>query len=180
MDSDWSTMVTVGRIARAHGRRGEVIVDAQTDFVEARFGVGAEVHVLRPGGPSRLRITSMRLQKGRPVVGLEGVESMDDAEALAGDELRIPASARPPLPEGSYYTSALVGCEVRTGTGRTVGTVVDVQEAGGTSRLLVRSAGAEDEIDIPLVDPICVDVDTTARRVVIEPPDGLLELNQRP
>src|SRR6266496_3101424 len=83
---DWNEMALVGRIARAHGIRGQVIVNLDTDFPETRFTPGATLFTER--GP--MTLTTVRFQNGRPVIGIEGVETMNDAEALAGLELRVP------------------------------------------------------------------------------------------
>jgi 16S rRNA processing protein RimM len=176
---DWRAMIAIGRIARTHGRRGEVVIDSDTDFPERRFRPGGDIYVAVANGVTALRITSARIQRGRPIVGIAGFESITDAQSLAGKELRIPRAEQQSLPDGSYYTHALMGCEVRTRDDDVVGIVTDVEHAGGISRLLVRQAGGDDEIDIPLVDPICVQVDTAAKVVVVDPPEGLLELNRR-
>src|SRR5438132_8418323 len=83
----WDEMAVVGRIARAHGNRGQVIVNLETDFPEERFQAGGDLFIERGGHVERLRLASVRFQHDRPVIGIEGVESMDDAEALAGQEL---------------------------------------------------------------------------------------------
>lgn len=176
-------MVAVGRIARAHGNRGQVIVNVDTDFPERRFRPGAALHAAADGLPRKLEIVAARFHRGRPVLTLGGVETMDQAEALAGVELRVPKSDLPPLPEGSFYHHALTGCAVRTVDGAEVGTVTGVSAAAGAHRLLVRrggdAAGAAGEIDLPLVDAICVEVDPERRLIVVDPPEGLLELNRR-
>ena len=82
--------VVVGRVARAHGDRGHVIVNPETDFPGERYSVGT-VLLVGSGGRCR-RITAARFHQGRPVIGLEGIESMSDAERLAGAELRLPAA----------------------------------------------------------------------------------------
>src|SRR5262249_61283743 len=86
----WDAMAVVGRIARPHGNRGQVIVNPETDFPQERFRVGAEVFVARGGEVTRLTIDSVRFQHERPVLGLSGVTTMDGAEALADLELRVP------------------------------------------------------------------------------------------
>jgi 16S rRNA processing protein RimM len=172
----WEQMALVGRIARAHGRRGEVIVNPETDFPDTRFRTGAEVFVERQHGVEALTITGVRFQHDRPVVGFAGVDSMDAAEALAGLELRVPVDRLAPLPEGTFYHHDLIGCEVETRAGERVGTVRAVEGTGARSRLVID--GARGEILIPLADEICPSVDVVARRIVIEPPEGLLELNE--
>src|SRR5213596_2911855 len=97
---DWNEMALVGRIARAHGIRGQVIVNLDTDFPEARFQPGAELFVQRGGTIETLRIADVRFHRERPVIGIDGVSTMDDAEALAGLELRVPADRLAALPAG--------------------------------------------------------------------------------
>lgn len=176
--ADWDEYALVGLVARAHGIRGEVIVNPETDFLEARFQPGAVLHLQRGGRVEALRVTSCRVHRGRPIIGLEGIETMNDAETLAGLELRVPATALAPLPPGVFYRHDLVGCRVETTAGEAVGEVARVEGEMGTSRLVVGTPGGE--VLIPLAEAICVSIDTAARRVVVDPLPGLLELNRRP
>jgi 16S rRNA processing protein RimM len=175
MSTLWSEMAVVGRIARAHGMRGQVIVNLETDFPDARFQPGGELFIERGGTVEALRLSSVRFQQGRPVIGIAGVETMNDAEALAGRELRVPVERLAPLPAGTFYRHDLIGCRVETASGEAIGVVQDVEGPVEGSRLVVR--GDREEILIPLVAEICTAVDPAARRIVVEPPDGLLELN---
>src|SRR5215213_7025620 len=103
-------LVLVGRVARAHGNRGQVIVNLDTDFPDERFRTGAVVLV---GASATARtIRDVRFHQGRPILALEGIQTMDDAEALAGAELKVPAAAAESLPEHTYYHYDLIGCEV--------------------------------------------------------------------
>ena len=104
---------------------------------------------------------------------------MSQAEALASLELRVPEQTLAPLPSGTYYQHDLMGCEVTTVGGAVVGTVTAVQGALGATRLLVRSPNQADEIEVPLAEPICVQVDPEHKTIVVDPPDGLLDLNRR-
>ena len=168
-------MALVGQVARAHGNRGEVIVNLETDFPEERFQPGAELFILRAGGVEPLRITAVRFQRGRPVVAVAGVETIDAAERLAGLELRIPPERLAALPAGTFYHHDLIGCRVETRGGAAVGAVQAVEGAAGSRRLVV--AGADGEILIPLAGGICTLIDVNAKRIVIDPPEGLLDLN---
>src|SRR5262245_24666312 len=94
----WSDMAVVGRIARAHGIRGQVIVNPETDFPEERFQPGAELYIERNGGAEPIRVTTVRFHRERPIIGIDGVETMNDAETLAGRELRVPIAALSRLP----------------------------------------------------------------------------------
>jgi 16S rRNA processing protein RimM len=173
----WQEMAVVGRVARRHGNRGEVIIDPETDFPEQRFKVGSTLYVERGARVDPLTITSVRFQRGRPIVGFEGIGSMDAAEALASGELRVPSDALQRLPAGSFYRHDLVGCVVSTGDGRRIGAVTAVEGQSAESRLVV--ASAHGEVLIPLAAEICVGIDVAARTIVVEPPEGLLELNVR-
>lgn len=174
--SGWDDMVLVGRIARTFGHRGQVIVNADTDFPEARFAPGALLHARRDGRDVTFTVTASRMHQGRPVLSLEGVDTMTEAESLAGLELRVPESALTALPEGTYYEHDLVGCEVVTTSGVELGPVRAVESTAGPTRLIVGSGRAE--IQVPLVEAICLVIDVADRRIVIDPPDGLLEVNR--
>jgi len=165
----------IGRVARAHGNKGEVIVNLETDFPEARFAAGREVIVEQGGRTGRRRIVAARFHQGRPVIALEGVETMNDAEALAGAELKIGADAAGELPPNTYYRHDLIGCEVRDTSDRVVGPVTAVEGPMDRCHLVV--AGARGEVLIPMVAGICVKVDPTAR--IIDPPEGLIDVNER-
>lgn len=171
----WDDMVMVGQIARAHGNRGQVIVHSETDFPEERYKPGSVVHVRRGGATESLTIETVRFHRGRPIIGLAGVDTMDAAEELAGSELRVELSALQPLPPGTFYHHDLIGCAVQTRDGRVIGRVSSVDGASVGSRLVVQSERGD--ILIPLVDGICVGVDVAARTIVVEPPEGLLEAN---
>ena len=177
-DEAWSEYALVGRVARAHGNRGQVIVNPETDFVEERFRVGAELLARRDGRVEPVRVTAMRVHLGRPVIALDTVRTMNDAEAMAGVELRVPVTDLEELPEGMYYRHDLVGCRVETTAGLAVGEVTKVEGELGASRLVVQAGSGE--ALIPLARAICVVIDTAARRIVIDPPEGLLDLNRRP
>ena len=176
-EADWDDYAVVGRVARAHGNRGQVIVNPETDFVEERFRVGAELCAKRADRVERVRVTAMRVHLGRPVIALDGVDTMNDAEALAGVELRVPVSELEPLPAGTFYRHDLVGCRVETMSGEWVGEVALVEGELGASRLVVKGPGGE--VLIPLVQAICVVIDIAVRRIVVDPPEGLLEVNRR-
>src|SRR5437762_448974 len=100
--TEWNDMVVVGRIARPQGHRGQVIVDPATDFPEERYKAGARVYVQRDGAVEPLVITAARMHQGRPVIAIEGVDTMNAAEELAGTELRVTIDALQPLPPGSF------------------------------------------------------------------------------
>jgi 16S rRNA processing protein RimM len=170
-------MAVVGRIARAHGLRGQVIVNVETDFPDERFRPGAELFVERGGRVEPLTITTVRFHRERPILGLDGVGTMDDAEALAGLELRVPLDWLAALPPGTFYRHDLIGCRVETTRGEVVGVVTDVEGTMAGSRLVID--GASGEVLVPLATEMCPEIDPAGKRIVIDPPPGLIELNAR-
>src|SRR5713226_5063425 len=177
MSAKWDDMAVVGRIARAHGLRGQVILNLETDFPEERFRPGAELFIERAGRVEPLTITSVRFHRERPIVGVSGVETMNDAEMLVGLELRVPVERLAPLPPDTFYRHDLIGCRVETTTGAAIGVVTDVEGTMARSRLVVD--GAAGEVLIPLASEICPEIHPAGKRIVIDPPDGLIDLNGR-
>jgi 16S rRNA processing protein RimM len=170
-------MAVVGRIARAHGIRGQVIVNPETDFPDERFQPGAELFIERGGKVEALTVTTARFHRERPVIGIAGVDTMNGAAALAGQELRVPIDRLAVLPPDTFYRHDLIGCRVEMRDGRAVGVVRDVEGTLTGSRLVVDAEGGE--VLIPLVAAICTEVDAAAKRIVIDPPAGLIEVNER-
>jgi 16S rRNA processing protein RimM len=180
-------LVLVGTIERPHGLHGEVVVNPLTDFGGERFVPGATLATARagqtPDGSVSLRIEDVRWHKGRPLVLFDGIETVEAAEALRGRGLWIAASARPALEPGLFYETDLVGCRVDTvggadAPGTAVGIVQRVDGAPGASVLVIETP--QGEVLVPLADDICRVIDPDARRIVIDPPAGLLELNAPP
>jgi len=178
-------MAVVGRIARPHGIRGQVVVNLETDFPYERFQAGAEFFVKRSvlerpeerSLPERLVIATVRFHNGRPIVAFEGVEDMNQASALAGSELRVPLDRLTVLPPDMFYRHDLVGCAVTAADGSAIGTVSEVEGTLGGSRLIVNTGRGE--VLVPLAAAICRSIDVAGKRIVIEPPEGLLELNEK-
>ena len=165
--------ILVGRVARAHGNKGQVIVNPETDFPDERFAAGVTLLVGQRHEPRT--IIASRFQHGRPVIALDGIETIDDAEALAGAELKVSAGEMLPLPSGTYYRHELIGCEVQDTEGRLIGEVAAVEGPIETSRLVVNAPHGE--VLIPLASEICVEIDPAAKRIRVAAPEGLIELN---
>ena len=174
---DWDDMAVVGRVARPHGLKGQVAVNPETDFVEERFATGATVWTRSSAGEEQLTIASLRVQNGRPIVGFVGFDRIEDIERLAGLELRVPEEALQPLQPGTYYEHQLVGCAVETVSGDAIGEVAKVEGGAGASRVVI--SGPRGEILIPLAVAICVEIDVANKKIRIDAPEGLLELNER-
>ena len=169
-------MITVGRIVRPHGHKGAVVIESESDFADERFREGSELWWLRTGEPAVVSVASSREFRGRWVVALEGVASMNEAETLRGLELRVPAEALHALKDGVHYVHDLEGCMVATVHGQEVGRVSRVQFGSGAPLLVVAAHGGE--VLIPLAEEICRRIDVAAKRIEIDPPEGLIDLNR--
>jgi 16S rRNA processing protein RimM len=163
-------IVLIGRVVKPQGRRGEVLVHPLSDRPD-RFSTLRRAFVAGPGGEAReVRVTSSWPHKGRHVLKLEGVNSIDDAERLRGCDLGIAEGELAPLPEGSFYHHQLKGLTVSDGSGAPVGVVEDVLETGaGAPVLVVR--GPAGEILVPLATDFVRQVDLAASRIVIVVPE---------
>ena len=171
MEHDGATPVLVGIVARAHGLRGEVVVDPTTD-TPGRFDPGRVVAALLPSGAARtLKVATSRPFQARWLVRFEGVETRTDAEALHSAELTIRLDQVAPLPEGSFYRFDLIGLAARTPNGDPLGRVEEVFATGSNDVLVVR--GERGEILIPLLDTVLRSVDVAGGTIVLEPPPGL-------
>lgn len=172
---EWDDAIPVGVVARAHGNRGEVVVNAETDFPAERFRPGARLLARRRDGTNTvIEVAGMRMHLGRPVLAIAGIDSISKAEELAGAELRADAREPMPIGAGEYRYRDLIGCLVVTEAGDTVGRVAGVEGERGANRLVV--TGGRAEVLIPFAAEICT-VDLAARRITVRPPEGLLELN---
>jgi 16S rRNA processing protein RimM len=177
-NQDW---VVIAQVVGPRGNRGEVQAIPLCSGAD-RFRELGEVYLSREGQPEsgdhRFLVEEAWEHKGRVVLKFRGVDSITEAERLRGFEVRVPLSARPALPEGQFYQSDLIGCEVHErSTGRVLGKVVEWQDLGGPALLRVE---AEDggELLIPFASSICTEIDPAARRVVVELPEGLKDLNR--
>lgn len=172
--------VTVARILRPHGRRGEVAAEILTDFPERLKKLKAAALWDGRAEPRSVAVRSCWISQsrgGQAIFLFEGSDSITSAEKLVGLEVQIPFSERMALPSGSYYVSDLVGCEVCEKDGETLGRISDVQFTGAAPLLVVGTPRGE--LLIPLAQEICVRVDTAARRIEVVLPDGLLDLNRQ-
>lgn len=164
--------IVVGRIVRPHGLKGDVVVESATDFAETRFRRGSRVTT---GAGRVLTIAASRPQGDRWILRFVDLESIEAAEGLRDTELLIEPEALSALPAGQYYLHDLVGCRVETNAGAAVGRVATVYT--GAAQAVLGIDGPGGEVLVPLADGICREVDVAARRIVIAPPEGLLEAN---
>ena len=168
-------LVVIGEVLRPHGVRGALRVAPQTDRPE-RFDGLRECVLWDPAGDARAvrRVREVRRQGDVVLLSLEGCDSPETARALTGRLVALPRSQALPPPAGHVYPWQLAGCRVETEDGRVVGELSGVQASPAHDLWVVRGQGREHLI--PAVPEIVREVDVSARRVVIRPPEGLLEL----
>ncbi|HMQ04924.1 MAG TPA: ribosome maturation factor RimM [Pyrinomonadaceae bacterium] len=166
-------LVAIAKIVRTRGLRGQVVAEVLTDFPERFEGLREVTALLRQVERRRLKIEDFWFQKNRIVLKFEGVDSIEAAEDLRGAEVCVDEEAAVELGENEFFDWELIGCSVETVAGEGLGTVREVMRTGGTEVLLVD--GAEGEFMIPFAEAICVEVDVEAKRIVADPPEGLLE-----
>ena len=163
-DEDWIAVAVLGR---ARGIRGEITAVALGK--PERLAALREVWI----EGRRYEVEEVWFHNGRPVLKFAGVDTMTDAQALTGSELRIPRSERGEPEPGEYFISDLIGCEViERATGRSLGHVTGWQDWGGPGVLEVGN------LMIPFARSICVAIEPEARRILVDLPEGLTELNQ--
>jgi 16S rRNA processing protein RimM len=167
--------LVVGRIGRAHGVGGELVVSVRTDDPQSRFADGA---VLATDPPDRgpLTVVGSRWHSGRLLVVFDGVNDRRSAEQLAGTSLIVDAATLPPLgdPE-EFYDHQLIGLSAVDTEGRRIGMITDVVHGPAADLLAIdRTQGGE--VLVPFLKAMVPSVDVAAGTVVIDPPAGLLEL----
>jgi 16S rRNA processing protein RimM len=169
--------LTVGRLGRPHGNKGEIIVWPLTDHPESTFAPGV---VLLPGDDAPdVDLPPLLVEQSRPfqeswLVIFDGIETRTEAETLRGRYLYRPADEVEPLAEGEVFQHDLVGLEVVTVGGEHVGSVVEIFEMRPADLLEVRAG--DRTVMIPFLRDVVVEVDVAGGRLVVDPPDGLLDL----
>jgi 16S rRNA processing protein RimM len=181
-DAEQEDFVTVARVLKAQGRVGEVLTELHTDFPE-RFAERRELFAWKEGGERRrLRLQEYWPHRGGMVLKFEGVDSIDEAEKLRGCEIQIPAVQRAELENGACYVSDLLGCLVVAldEPPVEVGRIADVNFRAGTAPLLMVQDEGGREFLIPFVESFLRRVDLPGKRIEMQLPEGMLELNAPP
>lgn len=169
--------LVVGRIGRPHGVRGEVSVDVRTDDPDRRYAPG----VVLTADPSResLTVVRSRWHHGRLLVQFEGSEDRERAEALRGQLLVVDSATAGETEPGEYWDHQLVGLSAMHIDGSRIGEIYEVIHIPGSELLAVRREDGADVL-IPFVEAIVPTVDLDGGQVVVDPPEGLLEINDAP
>ncbi|WP_054814298.1 ribosome maturation factor RimM [Nocardia arizonensis] len=175
--------LVIGRVAKSHGVRGELVVEVRTDEPEARFAPGATLRgrsarssAADSSGIRDFTVESVREHSGRLLVVLSGVTDRSAADALRGTLFVVDSADLPPSDDpDEFYDHELEGLSVHLTDGTHIGTVEDVLHSAAGELLSVRSAEDGREILIPFVTAIVPTVSLSERLVVIDPPEGLLD-----
>lgn len=165
----------VARVGKPHGLRGEVTVQVHTDDPERRFVTGA-VFATEPEGVGPLELASVRVHQGTYLLGFVGHADRNAAEALRGTRLLVP-DADEPEDEDAWREEDLLGMEAVLTDGTGVGEVVALHLREVQDLLEVRTPDGRDLL-VPFVEELVPEIDEEARRVVLDPPPGLLELGE--
>jgi 16S rRNA processing protein RimM len=167
--------LVVGRIARAHGVGGEVSVEVRTDDPERRFAVGSRLDT-EPAERGPLTVESARWHAGRLLVRFDGVRDRTAADLLRSTLLVVDSSTSASLEvRDEYWDHDLIGLTAVCHDGEVLGRVSDVLHPPGAD-LIVIDRGTGSELLVPFVAAFVPDVDVQAGRVVVTPPEGLLDL----
>ena len=162
--------LTVARVGKAHGLRGEVALDLRTDDPEERLAVGERLET-RPADVGPLTVATVRVHQGRWLVGFEGVRDRTGAEALRGVELVVEAEASDE--EDAWYPHELAGLRAEGTDGRVLGRVEGLEHLPAHDVLVLREPDGARTL-VPFVRQIVPVVDVAGGRVVLDPPGGLL------
>jgi 16S rRNA processing protein RimM len=167
-------LIVVGVVRRPHGVTGELSVEPVTDFPE-RFVPGARVRWRTAGAERDLEVVSARPHGARILIRFAGVEDVTAARALAGGDLEVPDEEAVPPPDDFYYLHEVAGWRCEDATGRPLGTAVELERQAFGALLLV-DTGKSEPVAVPFVSPLVVSIDRKEKRIVLDPPAGLMDL----
>jgi 16S rRNA processing protein RimM len=168
-------LVTVARILRSEGREGKLRV--RFAYIKPADCTDlSRVFIGKEGGLKEYKVESL-VPKGKDFnLKVKGVDSLSEADRLEGADLAVLEECLRKRSQDEFFLFQLIGCAVLDKEGRPAGQVVDVLSVGGGELLVLERCGKE--IFIPFHESICIEVDVAAKRILIDPPEGLLDLNE--
>ncbi|GGC60984.1 ribosome maturation factor RimM [Hoyosella rhizosphaerae] len=169
--------LVIGRVAKAHGVHGELVVEIRTDDPEARFAPGTTLRGQkgRNGVKENFVVEAAREHSGRLLVRLQGIDDRDAADRIRGTLFLVNSDDIPRSDDDEYYDHELEGLDVRLGDGTTLGKLREVLHTAAGELLAVKTPDGR-EVLIPFVMEMVPEIDLDAGFVTVTPPDGLLEL----
>ena len=173
-DAGSSELVVIARAVKPRGLKGEVVAELLTDFPN-RFEGLDDVLLVSPAGERKTaKLEDYWFQNDRIVLKVANYDDVEAAKKLVGFEFAVPEAERVALPSDHYYDWELEGCTVKAG-GENIGTVQAIIRTGGTEILEIADENGKERL-IPLVDSIVVEIDAAGKTIVVDPPEGLLDL----
>ena len=159
--------VTVGRLGRTRGVRGEIYVIPDTDFPK-RFLNMRELHLKTRDGWEKVTVDSARMVSGQPVLKLEGIETPEDAARFTNREIGVPEDEIAKLPEGSFWIHDLIGCQViDNSTGSVIGEITAVETYPANDVYMIRTPEGK-EVSIAAVESFVKKIEILDKKVFID------------
>lgn len=172
-------LIIVARAVRTRGLKGELVAEILTDFPE-RFEDVTELTAIAAGRDRKqVELESYWFQNDRMVLKFAGYDTIETAKALVGYQFGLPEAERVELEADEYYDWELEGCSVESKLGESIGKVREVMRTGGVELLVVVADEADKasrEVFVPMAESIVVEIDIARKRILIDPPEGLLDL----
>ncbi|MDA8414893.1 MAG: ribosome maturation factor RimM [Desulfobacteraceae bacterium] len=171
---DSEELIPVGKIIGPHGIKGHLKLHSYSGNADSLIAARSVTLKSPAGSLQTYTIASFKTNSGKFIVGLQGLDDINQVEPLVGHEVCLRRDQLPGLEEGEYYWSDLIGLQVVTDSGTLLGSVTDIFETGSSDIYVVQ--GGEREYLIPAIADVIKTVDMAGGRIVITPLDGLLEL----
>lgn len=169
-----SELIVVAHAVRTRGLKGEIVAELLTDFPE-RFERVSAIFAVGPGEKKSLEVENHWLQNDRIVLKFAGYDDVESAKSLIGFDFALPEAERMKLSENEYYDWELEGCSVVIEDGPSLGIVRGLLRTGGVELLVVEDETGREHL-IPMAQSIVVNIDISRKEVLIDPPEGLLDL----
>ena len=166
-------LITIGKVLKPFGLKGEMKIEALTDFPERFKKLDHVVLMSSKGEEVTCQVTSVRYANGVPFLTFSGYDTPEKSKTLNGWLVKIPREEAVSLPDGSYYWFELIGMEVFSEQGEKLGTISDIFETGSNDVYVIKRNGKE--VYIPATLEVIKQVDTTAKKMVIHLMNGLME-----
>lgn len=167
-------MVSVGKVVKSKGKRGELKLRLYSEHYLKPFF--PKVYLQKKGFLEEFEVETLRPYKNGCIIKLREVDTSDQAWELVGQEILVPEEFLGPLEEDNYYLFQLIGSSVITIKKEKVGTVKDILFAENNELLVVEKG--KKEILIPFTKSICLEIDVANKEILVDPPEGLLELDE--
>lgn len=168
-------LILIARAVRTRGLKGELVADLLTDFPERFEAVSQLTAVTRSGQQKVVELEDYWFQKDRIILKFKDFDTIEQATELVGCDFALPADERVPLEEDEYYDWELEGCTVQLVDGEVVGKVSSILKTGGTPILSITGDDGREHL-VPLAAEMMVEINVAAKSIVIDPPEGLLDL----